>query len=359
MPVKYIEVSAISDLFVAATRSFGDIAMVGTSTNTAVAVNLPTAFTDPITANATFKGDLGDAIGMAFKQSPAPTTIWGVRVDTAAPDWGAALDQVATLNVQIVALANQPLPASNAAVSKLSDHVTNTSSTGGDGKERIGVAMLAKGVTDPKAVTGSLVNERMVYIAHQSDQDAAAAVAGVIAGYEPHISILLKPVSIDMSTYFTDSQIAAYDANGSGGINWLTSPVLIPGHGLYMGEGYTGNAGGGKKYIDIVRTLDDISFRIKAALIETIGNFRVSRSGLRAVVTLVQAVLSPLQAREVIEGFSIYIPLLVLLDKDPTALSAVELTEIQKAQADRRVDMVVTCEYAGAIHRLHIDLVFK
>ena len=289
MPVKYIEVSAISDLFVAATRSYGDIAMVGTSTLTTTGVNLPQAFTDPITANQTFPGELGDAIGMAFKQTPAPTTIWGVRVDTAAPDWGAALDQVATLNVQIVALANQPLPAAgNAAVSKLSDHVSNTSSTGGDGKERIGVAMLAKGFADPtKALSGSLVNERMVYIAHQSDDDAAAAVAGVIAGYEPHISILLKPVSINMSTYFTDSQIAAFDS--AGGINWLTSPVLIPGHGLYVGEGYTGNPSGGKKYIDIVRTLDDISFRIKATLIASRASASAGRLPLRAISMLSKA----------------------------------------------------------------------
>ena len=357
MPVKYIEVSAISDLFVAATRSYGDIAIVGASTSTAIAVNLPQSFTDPITAAQTFPGDLGSAIGMAFKQSPAPTTVWGVRVDSAAPAWQAALDQLATLNVQIVALAKVPLNATNSAtVGLLADHVAQTSSAGGDGKERIGVAMLDNGAVDLTVVSGKLVNDRMVYIAHQSNDDAAGAVAGVIAGYEPHISILLKPVNINMTSYFTDSQITAFDAAG---INWLTSPVLIPGHGLYMGEGYTGNPGSTKKYIDVVRTLDDISFRIKATLIETIGNFRVSRSGLRAIVTLVQAVLSPLVAREVIESFSVYIPLLVLLDKDPNTLSAVELTEIQTAQANRRVDMVVTCEYAGAIHRLHIDLIFK
>ncbi len=126
-----------------------------------------------------------------------------------------------------------------------------------------------------------------------------------------------------------------------------------------LGEGYTADPSQNKKYIDVVRTIDSINFLIKAELIQAIGNFRVSRSGLRGIVTLVEAVLGPQVATEVIEDFSVYIPLLVLLDKDPTTLSAAELTEIQLAQANRSVDMVVTVVYAGAIHRLHIGLVFQ
>ena len=72
-----------------------------------------------------------------------------------------------------------------------------------------------------------------------------------------------------------------------------------------------------------------------------------------------QAVLSPQVAADVIEDFSIHIPLLVLLDKDPTSLSAAELAEIQNAQASRSVDMVVTVVYAGAIQQLDIGLVFQ
>ena len=69
--------------------------------------------------------------------------------------------------------------------------------------------------------------------------------------------------------------------------------------------------------------------------------------------------LAPLVGQAVIEDFSIYIPLLVLLEKDPLTLSGAELLQIQQHQADRSVDMVVTVTYAGAIHRLHIKLVFK
>ena len=372
MPVRYIDVTPISRLFVPATRAFGDIAMVGRAAAATIPVSTPRIYTNPTDAATelgTGVSDLYQAIEMAFKQSPGPTRVWGVRADTANPDWGAALTEVAKLNVQIVVLANTPLTTgTNAtALGTLATHVSTVSNTGGDGKERIGVAMLAKDATDPTIVAGGLVNERMVYVAHRANDtrisqtvttptDAAAAAAGVIAGYEPHISMVLKPVSIDMTNTFTDAQIDAFDAAG---VNWLTDPVLLPGAGIFMGEGYTGNPGGGKKYIDIVRTLDDVSFRLKATLIRAIGDLRMTRAGLRAVVTLIESVLNPLQAQEVIEAYQVHIPLLVLLDRDPVSLSQAELQQIDSAQAQRRADIVITVDYAGAIHRIRINLVFK
>lgn len=437
MPVKYIDVTASSDLFVPATRAFGDIAIVGkgragtpasgpaeftnpgdaaarypvirsvkdgvlnsTTTVTSATANFVAAdagrpvtgtgisngttiatVTDGTTvvlsaaATATQSGvtltfgalpnertssDLAAAIAIAFRQTPPPTRIWGVQVDATTPDWDGALAEVAILNVQIVVLANTPLNQANAAlIGKLSTHVTSVSNTGGDGKERIGVAMLDPALTAAGAAAlnaGNVKNERMFLVAHTSAEDAGAATAGVIAGDEPQISMLLKPININMTRLFSDADIDTFD---SAFINWVTSPVLIPGQALFLGEGYTADPSQNKKYIDIVRTIDDINFRIKAELIQAIGNFRVDRPGLNGIVTLVQAVLSPLVTADVIDDFTIYIPLLVLLDKDPTALSAAELTEIQQAQATRSVDMVVTVVYAGAIHRLHIDLVFQ
>jgi hypothetical protein len=436
MPVKYIDVTAISDLFVPATRAFGDIAIIGKGapnsasstqkefTNPQAAITAYPAASRSVTdavLNATTKvtsatadfvvldvgrpvtgtgipagttiasvensttitlsaaatstasnvsltfgvgpgpgTDLAAAIAIAFRQTPPPTKIWGVQVDATTPDWDGGLAQVADLDVQIVVLANTPLNQANASVAgKLANHVATVSNTGGDGKERIGVAMLDPTLTAADAAalnTGNVKNERMFLIAHTSAEDAGAAAAGVIAGYEPQISMLLKPIKINMPRLFSDSEIDTFDRNS---INWITSPVLIPGQSLFLGEGYTADPSQNKKYIDIVRTIDDINFRIKAELMQAIGNYRVSRPGLRGIVTLVQAVLSPQVAAEVIEDFSVHIPLLVLLDKDPATLSAAELTEIQQAQASRSVDMTVAITYAGAIHRLHIDLVFK
>jgi hypothetical protein len=386
MAVRYIRVNPVADLFAPAVRAFGNIAIVGVAS--AGTTNVPILFTNPADAedqlrDATNKQaaadhikdpehkppvfDLASSIRMAFNQSPGPSLVYGIPVDSSqgGPNWDAALHAVDTLDVQFVMLANTPLTTANsAALGTLADHVKSVSNTGGDGMERMGVVMLAKGSTDATVLTGNLADERMVYIAHKSDEDAAAAVAGTIAGYEPHISLLLKPVSITTDP-FSSAEIETingsetFDSGPAGkGINWLVDPVLIPGRGVYMGEGYTGNPGG-KKYIDIVRTIDDVSFRLKAQLIKTVGNLRISRSGLRALTAQMEAVLEPLVRAEVIEGYDIVIPILTLLDKDPNVLTPAELNQINNAQSQRVVEVLVAVDYAGAIHRLAITLKFE
>ncbi|MFF2625505.1 hypothetical protein ACFVUN_07000 [Kitasatospora griseola] len=303
--------------------------------------------------------DLATAIRTAFAQTPPPTVVWGVPLAPDSPKWEDGLTEVDKLDVQIVLLARTPLTSdsdNSDALTKLKNHVTADL---GDGKERIGVAMLDQGVTTDdlaKLVVPPLIDERMVLIAHRSPDDVAAALAGVIAGYEPHISLLLKPISVAMPDVFSDNEIDAFDQVG---VNWITKPVLLPGQALYLGEGYTSDWSHDKKYVDIVRVLDDINFRIKAALIPALGNVRLSRVGLRTVETVVQAVLAPLVARQVIDGFGVVIPLLTLLDKDPADLTTEEAGEISTARANRSVDMSVEVVYAGAIHRLTIDLVLK
>jgi len=386
MAVRYIRVNPVADLFAPAVRAFGNIAIVGVAS--AGTSNVPILFTNPADAedqlrDATTKQavadhikdpehnppvfDLASSIRMAFNQSPGPSLVYGIPVASSpgGPDWDAALKAVDTLDVQLVILANSHLTAANsAAFGILAGHVKSVSDTGGDGMERMGVVMLDKGSTDETVLTGNLVYERMVYIAHKSDEDAAAAVAGTIAGYEPHISLLLKPVSITTDP-FSSAEIETINGSetfksgpAGKGINWLVDPVLIPGRGVYVGEGYTGDPGG-KKYIDIVRTIDDVSFRLKAQLIKTVGNLRISRSGLRALTAQMEAVLEPLVRAEVIEGYDIVIPILTMLDKDPNVLTTAELNQINSAQSQRVVEVLVAVDYAGAIHRLAITLKFE
>jgi hypothetical protein len=281
-----------------------------------------------------------------------------VRFDPAdGNSLASALAEVAKLDVQIVLLANTPLVSNvvgRAEIELLASHVNTVSKTGGDGKERIGIAMLGRDVADPNVVTGNMSSSRMVMVAHKSTEDAAAAVAGTIAGYEPHISLLLKPVSLSMDTQFSDSEI---DALNNARINWLTDPSLIPGKGLFMGEGYT--LGADIPYIDAQRVIDDAAFQLKAQLIRSIGDLRITRSGLRTLVSQMTAVLEPLKQREVIDGYDVFLPLLVLLDKEPGTLTDAELQQINNAQNARTVDAIVAVDYAGAIHRLNITLKFE
>ena len=376
MTVRYIRVKAQVNLFAPAVRAFGDVAIVGRftlpTTNPPpdpLVAGVPVAFTDPNEARRRAPGELGEAIALAFGQTPGPTLVYGVAVNSATPDFAAALRAVAGLNVQLVMLANTPVTAATTTaggpLALLADHVVSVSSTGGDGQERMGVAMLTKGSTTVADVPKALATERMVYIAHQSDQDVAAAVTGVIAGYEPHVSLLLKPVRINNSS-FTAAQIEQIngsenlDAGGPAGqgVNWLTSPSLIPGQGVFLGEGYTGDPAG-KKFIDIVRTVDDVSFRLKAQLIKSIGNLRISRSGLRGLVAQMEAVLGPLVSAEVLDGFELIVPLLVLLDKDPATLTADELNRIHTANVQRLVQVLAAVRYAGAMHRISILMNFE
>jgi hypothetical protein len=362
-------------MFKPAERAFGDIAIVGNTaggstgpTKTPIPVTNPDSVTDssnpggagnPIDHSSWFEGDLGSSVRLALEQSPGPAKVWAVRTDSgdgndALPN---ALAEVAKLNVQLVVLANTPLVSDTVGkdeIELLAGHVSSVSENGGDGKERIGIAMLDNTVTDPAVITGAMSINRMVMIAHRSDDDAAAAAAGVIAGYEPHISVLLKPVKISMNSLFSDSEI---DTFNTARVNWLTDPVLFPGKGVYMGEGYT--LGSEMPYIDIIRTIDDISFRLKARLIQTIGNLRISRSGLRSLVSQMTAILEPLRARQVIESYDVFIPTLALLDKGPANLTDAERQQINNAQNDRVVEALIAVDYAGAIHRLNITLKFE
>ncbi len=374
MPVRYITVTPITKLFKPVTRSFGDIAIVGTTDNdangpkkTPVPITNPNNVSyktnagngKPIDDAAWFKGSLANSVRKAFEQVPGPALVWAVRTDSAdgTNQLNNALTEVAKLDVQIVVLANTPLKSATEGkteIELLASHVNTVSNTGGDGKERIGVAMLGKGILDPTVITTNMASPRMVIVAHKSDEDAAAAVAGTIAGYEPYISLLLKPVKLGMDDLFSDSEI---DAFNTARVNWLTDPILLPGKGLFMGEGYT--LGADIPYIDIIRTIDDISFRLKAALIRSIGELRVSRAGLRALVSQMTAVLQPLKEREVIDGYDVFIPLLVLLDKPPATLTDTELQQIHNAQNERVVAAIISVDYAGAIHRLNITLKFE
>ncbi|ALO05899.1 hypothetical protein AQF52_0299 [Streptomyces venezuelae] len=372
-PVRYVRVKTDGVPFAPAVRAYGNVGIIGVATPPAnppgdfLAPNVPTLFTDVNEARRIATGPLGDAIATALVQEPGPSEVWGVRL-AQANTYDDALAKMGTVNVQLVLFAGTALsvstptggqPTPTPAIVKLAEHVDAPVA---DGMERIGVAMLAKGAADPAVVVGSLVSERMVYVAHKSNEDVAAAVAGTIAGYEPHVSLLLKRVKVSSDAFSAQELVKLNgseppDAGGPAGkgVNWLVDPPLIPGAGVYLGEGYTGDPGK-KKYIDIVRTVDDITFRLKARLIGTIGNLRISRSGLRGLVAEMEAVLEPLRRGEVIEEYEIVVPILALLDKPQR--TPLEDRLIQDAQTDRAAEAMVRVDYAGAIHRINITLKF-
>ncbi|MCD0449189.1 hypothetical protein LO762_08310 [Actinocorallia sp. API 0066] len=385
MAVRYINVSSTMALAPEAVRATGNVAVIGAATSGTDDVPVPVANSehaaelfgparvpDPQDPKKTVPNSaLTAALATLFVQTPGPGQVWAVKTvgdtDRSVTNPSNALAEVGALDVQFVVLAGTPLTTASGeatgAIGQLAAHVTEISNNGGDGKERMGVAMLAKGSANPAVVQGKLVSDRMIYIAHNSDEDAAAAVAGTVAGYPPHVSMLLKRVAIT-SAPFTSLQIDQLndtenwgDPPKGKGINWLVDPTLIPGGGIHLGEGYTGDPGG-KKFIDVQRTVDDLSFRLKARLIRAVGDIRVSRSGLRALTVQLESALEPLVRDGVIEGYTIDIPVLTLLDGDPTALTPAQHDIVQRAQVERIIQILVTVDYAGAIHRIALKLTF-
>jgi len=104
--------------------------------------------------------------------------------------------------------------------------------------------------------------------------------------------------------------------------------------------------------------VDDVSFQLKARLINSIGNVRITRSGLRTLIAQLEAVLTPLVEAGVLNSFEVVVPLLALLDKDPATRTAEEAQRIHDAEVARLVQVLAALQYAGAVHRISISLKF-
>lgn len=310
---------------------------------------------------------LSTSLLLAMQQDPRPSKIYGVRVD--GTDYVAALTSLEAVDdVTFVSLAHE---FDIVAQMALKAHVETASA---DGAKRIGVAMAdptrARSQTwaaDTVAAltgAGSVLrsdDSRMIVVAGRAAASAlapdfATAAMAAIAGYEPHISAVLKQVrgvSIPKELQFSPTEVKALSAEG---IIPIIDPELIPGEGLFLAEGTAFTADAQRPFIDIVRTLDDIEFRLRAGLIGTIGDARITRPGLTLVKATAEGILGPLKRRAVIDDFGVSIPLLERLALPDSARTPADTNEITTARASRAVDMTVTVVYGPQIHQLGVKL---
>ena len=362
----------------AAQRSPGVIAVAGLTTGGDAAANVPVVCDTIADAAARFgaSSTLTASLTLAFLQNPGPSKVYGVKLASASDtDVIAGLDALNALDdVDFVSLANIITPAS---LVKLKDHVETASSAG---HKRIGVAMIdparaksATYVTDavnavhPTSGSGpDLLSSvsRMVLIAARSatladgttSADTATAAMAAIAGLAPAASIVLKPIvgiTIPLQSQFTSAEIKGLsEAN----IIPIIQPAAIAGGGLYFGEGRCFTSNASMLYVDIVRVLDDIDFRIRAGLIGLVGDARITRAGLTTVRSAIQGILGPLERAAVIDAFDVQIPLLDTLTIPETARSATDKNLIVTARANRSVDLFVSITYGPAVHRLRVTL---
>jgi hypothetical protein len=332
-------------------------------------------------------GALARSINLALTNGALQ--VWAYRLDPAQqpPDLTSAFADFANRSINIVCLSSDANPDD---ITALKNHVESSSpnDAGGGGiRPRIGVAMLPMGgisnasgtltnrFSDWKSaqeVQGNLpspmnwASSRMVLVAANSPDDVAAATAGVIAGVDPWVSLVLKPVSgIGITGDFTDAAIQAFVAPDQSN---LTQPHVIPivhpdflaGSGPVMGEGFTADGTGQRLYVDIVRTIDDIAFRLKATLTspQVIGTLRINRPGLRVLASIVRAMLAARVAAGEIDGFALDIPIQALTELDPAQLTADQQQQLKQVQNSRQLAFNVSVTFAGAIHQLVVTLKF-
>ncbi len=314
--------------------------------------------------------------------------VWGYATDPGQPfDPSAGFADFANRQINIVCLSSDSNPDD---ITALRTHVESSSPNdagGGGTRPRIGVAMLPMGgITD---ANGNLTNKfsdwkteeeaanhlpspmnwassRMVFVAANSPDDIAAAAAGVIAGVDPWVSLILKPVTgIGINGDLSDGAIQIYLAPDQSN---LTQPHVIPivhpdflaGSGPVMGEGFTADGTGQRLYIDIVRTIDDIAFRLKATLTspQVIGTLRINRPGLRVLSAIVRAMLNERVAAGEIDDYAVDIPIQALTELDPSQLTPAQQQELQQVQNSRQLAFNISVTYSGSIHYLVITLKF-
>lgn len=356
-----------------AQRSPGVIAIVGkafagateittTAANTPVEIDTAddTAQFGQVTGGVVTQSTaLRDSLLIAIKQNPRPAKIYAVRA--ANGDYVSALQSLeAADDVDFVALANE---IDLTALGHLKDHVENASASG---NKQIGFAMTDPGrikattyVNDVDTAIAALKSSagRMVVMAARgATADVASAAMAAVAGHAPQVSAVLKPiggVTIPIASQYSPSEITGLSQRG---INPVISPALLAGGGFYFADGRTYSSDAALQFIDIVRVLDDLDFKLKAGLLGSIGDDRVTKGGLTMLLTRTEGILEPCVTTAEIDDFSIDIPLLDILIRPESTWSAGETATVNNARATRQVGMFVKVVYGPAIHQIRVNL---
>jgi hypothetical protein len=177
-----------------------------------------------------------------------------------------------------------------------------------------------------------------------------------VAAYQPHTSIVLKQIKgfeIPGHQQYTPSEITQLSAAG---INAIIDPALIVGESLHLADGKLLSSDAALGFVDVVRTLDDIDFRLKAGLIGLVGDARITAGGLIRVKARIEGILGRLRRAGVIDGFAINISVLTLLSMPEAAWDAADRELVRTARENRTVDVDLQVVYGPAIHRLAVTL---
>jgi hypothetical protein len=351
-----------------AQRSPGVVAVVGDSNAGSQPAATPVEVSDAPDAESKFGANtkLTKSLGLALLQDPKPTKIYGVK-NSAAGDYRAALQSLEAVgDVTFVALAGETAfgagPPTTGLLA-LKEHVEAMSAAG---QKRIGVAMVdparAKSptyVTDIQNDYGPLKSDssRIVLIAARgADGDVATAAMAAMAGYDPQVSLVLKKIrgaKMPIEKQYSPAEIKALSNLN---VIPIIDPELIPGEGLHFAEGRTFTTDMNLLYVDIVRVLDDIDFRLKAGLIAMVGDARITKTGLTRLKARTEGILEPLERSAVIDEYLVQVPVLDVLNTPESGWTAGEQAIVATARSSRQIELLVSITYGPAVHHLLVKL---
>ncbi len=355
MGVEFVNITvSTTGLYITSTRDYGTVAIVGDGDTTGTDPVLIGTVSEAVSSFGT--STLGAGVKAALLNGAAK--VWAVDSGTVTlTSIKEALGKIEGYDVQVVALAGIVETADNAFISDaLANHVTSAAT------DRIGVFQLAKGesaTTMPTAIAGLLTanSSRLFGIAHNSDNDVACSVAGLISGLKVDQSPLTKPIEGVVQTVgFSRTQTSALELAqinvlGKPTYNISNSPVLLSAFTL-------GSSASGINYIDTRRVIDDLSYKLKANLTNPnlIGEVKINKSGLATLLNRLSGLMQNCVNSGEIDSYSISIPVLNALSKEESSRSDAEKTLITTSRTTRTVSGQVAVIYSGVLHLINIDV---
>ena len=217
---------------------------------------------------------------------------------------------------------------------------------------------------DPETIANNLATHRMILVAHKdtAGNDVAAAVAGKISEVKPWQSLCGKTITgLTITNDFTDTEIDDFFDGQSDShplINIITRPDTRT--DWVVTDGWTLDTAFTRHYIDIVRTIDDVIFELKAGLSgpTTIGNLPIDRAGMRVLNNQIIGILHPLKERGEIDTYAIKIPVGEILEKDSSDRTVAEAAYLTATRVSREVEVEVEITVKGTVHRIALTVRF-
>jgi hypothetical protein len=180
-----------------------------------------------------------------------------------------------------------------------------------------------------------------------------------IAGYSPQTSIVLKSIkgiTIPNEQRFSPSEIIALS---NANIVPIIHPALITGDTLTFAEGRLFTTDFSLLYVDLLRVIDDVDFKLQAGLVGLIGDARITKAGLTLLKAQLSGILERLVGSAEIDDYKVDIPILNILQIPEETRTNGESQQITDARANRVVDAFVTMVYGPAIQLLLVSVAVK